>query len=275
MLSKCMYSDPNCMELGLQYGQVRQKAVLTNAGWFSHDGEKLGVGDLSMQDLAEISRNIPIGETFFALPESVCLNFPSNLDRLSPGIDFVVDKAVWVANTADVFKLDNTINNQVLETRDNVSYIKLARSIAVNNWVVGLAVPAYIQKIDKASHWGLDIYHMRDGAAWAVGDYSACYDAASKAAYESLWDTDPDIFGRYIILTNYDKECIGEMQETSGHKCNNLIAKLLGGQVNKCIDYMLKNNGFAYYLDLIDNKEYPSDTIPGLPAGLLAYRVDD
>lgn len=275
MLNKCMYSDPNCRELGLQYGQVRRKAILTNAGWFSHSGEKLGVGDLSMDDLAEISRNLPVSEMFFAISEADCLSIPAKLDRLSPGIEYVVDNAMWAANSADIFKLDSSINNQILELRDGVSYVKLSRTAAINNWVVGLAVPAYIKSIDKASHWGLDIYHMHDGSSYAVGPYQECYDAAGKAAYESLWDTDPDIFARYITLTDFDKEVISEMQDTSGHKCNNLIAKLIGNQLLKCIDYMIRNKGFAYYLDLIDNVEHESDTIPGLPTGQLAYRVDD
>lgn len=275
MLSKCMYSDPNCREFGLQYGQVRNNFIATNAGWFSHLGDKLGVGDLSMEDLAEIGRKLPIGEVFFVLSEAACLSMPSSLDRLSPGIDYIVDNAVWAVNSADIFKLDSSINNQILETRDGVSYIRLARAAAVNNWVVGLAVPAFIQRIEPKSHWGLDIYHMQDGTAWAVGDWAACYEAASKAAYESLWDTDPEVFARFIILNQYDKESIVEMQEVAGHKCNNLLAKLLGNQLNKCVDFMIRDKGFAHYLDLIDGKEFESDTIQGLPPGLLAYRVDD
>jgi hypothetical protein len=270
-----MYSDPSCQEFGLQYSQIRKNAILTNAGWFSNVGEKLGVGDLSMQDLVSLSRGLPIGEVFFAISEADCLSIPSNLDRLSPGIDFVVNNAIWAANSADIFKLDSSINLQKLEMRDGVSYIKLSRTEAINNWVAGLAVPVYIKKIDKASHWGLDIYHMHDDASYAVGAYQACYEAASKAAYESLWDTDPDIFARYIALTSYDISSIAEMQEASEHKCNNLIAKLLGNQMPKCVDYMIRHKGFAYYLDLIDNTEIVSDTIPGLPLGQLAYRIDD
>lgn len=274
MLTKCMYSDPNCKELGIQYAQTRVNAVLNNAGWFSHDGDKLGVGDLSMQDLLEISRNLPIGEVFFVLSEGTLLSLPSNLDRLSPGIEYVVANASWTVTSADIFKLDSLINVQDIEIRDGISYVKYARTAAVTNWVVGLAVPSKIDYIRKNSHWGLDIYYMQDKSVWAVGNYSECYDAASKSAYESLWDTDPDILARYVILTEYDRECITEMANVCGHKCNNLVSKLLGNQVNKCVDFLIMQNGFAFYLDLIDKLEHLSETIPGLPAGKLAYRVD-
>ncbi len=275
MLTKCMFTDPTCRELGLQYGQVRQNVILTNAGWFSHLGEKLGVGDLSMQDLSDINKGLPVGEIFFALSEATCLSIPANLDRLAPGIDYVVEHAVWAVNIADIFKIDSKISNQVLEIRDGVSYIKYARTAAINSWVATLAVQSHFKKIEKKSHWGLDVYHMYDGSQYAVGDYSEAYEAASKAAYESLWDTDPDIFARYITLTAIDKDVMLAMQLTSGHSCNNLIAKLLGGALTKSIDYMIRNKGFGYYLDTIDSQEHISDTVPGLPPNLLAYRIDE
>jgi len=269
-----MYSDPSCQELGLQYGQVRKDAVLTNAGWFSHLGEKLGVGDISMKDLDQISRKIPSGEIFFALSEATCLSLPSHLDRLSPGIDFIIDNAVWAVNSADIFRLDNNILNQLLEIRDGVSYVKLSRIAARNNWVTNPVKPSLVVKVEKGAHWGLDVYHMQDNTAWAVGNYTECYDAASKAAYDLLWDTDPDIFARFIVLNSNDLASIKIMQQQAEQKCNNLISKLLAGQVNKCVDYMLQQDGLAYYLDLIDHLEHPSDSVPGLPTGLLAYRVD-
>lgn len=275
MLYKCMYSDPNCRELGLQYGQVRQNAILTNAGWFSQEGEKLGVGDISMDDLARISRSLPTGEMFYVLTEANCLSLPQHLDRLAPGIEFVLDKAIWAANSADVFRIDSTINNQVLEIRDGVSYVRLARQAAINNWSVGMAVPTKIQRVEKGKHWGLDVYHMQGGTAWAVGSNSEAYDAAARAAVESLWDTDPDIIGRFIILNQDDKDSIAAMQSQVEYRCNNLLSKLLGSQLPKCLAYLLQQNGYAYYLDIIDNMQHASDDVPGLPTGLLAYRVDD
>ena len=270
-----MYSDPSCKELGLQYGQVRRNAILTNAGWFSHLGEKLGVGDIAMSDLQEISRRLPIGEVFFFVSEADCLSIPSGLDRLAPGIDFVIDNAVWAANSADIFRLDSTIQNQILETRDGVSYIRLARNAAHNNWAVGFAVPAqYIKSIERGAYYGLDVYNMQDESSWAVGKWEEVYTAANQSAYDLLWDTHPDIFKRFIILNNNDLQAISIMQENAENVCNSLLAKLLGKELTKCLDHMVREKGAAYYLDPIDRTEHASDTIPGLPTGLLAYRID-
>lgn len=275
MLSKCMYSDPYCKELGLQYGQVRKDAILTNAGWFSHLGEKLGVGDISMSDLQEISRRLPVGEIFFILSEADCLSMPSGLDRLAPGINFVIDNAVWAANSADIFRIDSTIQNQNLEIRDGVSYIRLPRNAAHNNWAVGYAAPAqYIKTIERGAYYGLDVYHMQDESSWAVGKWDEVYAAATQSAYDLLWDTDPEVFKRFVILNSQDLASISIMQEHAENICNSLISKILGKELNNCLDYMVREKGVAYYLDLFDGLEYASDTVPGLPPGLLAYRVD-
>ena len=55
-LIKGMYGDLNCKKFKLSNGQLKTNPIIKNSGWFNIKGQKLGSGDLELEDLQYISR---------------------------------------------------------------------------------------------------------------------------------------------------------------------------------------------------------------------------
>jgi hypothetical protein len=137
-LTKCIYgveNDPKKTPFGLINNQIRHNSIINNAGWFNINGEVLGRGDLSLQDFQNISKSLPLGEIFIALTEAdSTFDMPSNLDRLSPGKDYVFNKAVWLVGTAETGKNvimrvrdSSQVKTEVIET-DGVKYVRVPKT---------------------------------------------------------------------------------------------------------------------------------------------------
>lgn len=103
---------------GLRCGQMRSKNQLThNGGWYNGLGEKLGFGDLSADDMLRIFTEIEPGEVFIVLSESDSFwNFVTRpgligsmsavkADAQAPGVDYVVEKAMYAITNWGVFVL--------------------------------------------------------------------------------------------------------------------------------------------------------------------------
>ena len=72
MLTPGMYSDFSCKTFGLSYNQTRSNPIVRNAGWFNSSGERLGLGDISLEDLHNVSLGIDNSEVLFILSENDC-----------------------------------------------------------------------------------------------------------------------------------------------------------------------------------------------------------
>lgn len=135
-LTKCIYgveTNPNKTPFGFTNNQIRANGIIQNAGWFNYNGEKLGNGDLSLKDMENISKNILTGEVFFVLSESDCgPDFPNDLNRIEPGVEYVIKKTVWVifkAVTTSIFRIRNDIAKAELNlSNDGVVYHRIPRS---------------------------------------------------------------------------------------------------------------------------------------------------
>lgn len=55
---------------GLKHGQKRTAPYTPDALWFSGKGLYLGRGALTLQDLANLARDLPLGQQFLAVPAS-------------------------------------------------------------------------------------------------------------------------------------------------------------------------------------------------------------
>lgn len=135
LLTKCVYgveTNPKKTPFGLINGQYRIGEILQNAGWFNGDGERLGSGDLSMKDLENISKHISSLEIFFALTElDSSWDLPSHLNRTEPGIEYVVQKAVWIAAKSNlgssILRIRDDISKPEEAVKDDVKYLRLPR----------------------------------------------------------------------------------------------------------------------------------------------------
>jgi len=68
-------------------GQVRGSELVHNGGWYDVTGKKIGWGDLSFEDLKQLSEKLPVDKVLLVLSEQDSYwNFVEeiNLDNVSP-----------------------------------------------------------------------------------------------------------------------------------------------------------------------------------------------
>ncbi len=113
-LTKGMYGSEmrpsNNTLFGLRAGQMKfgPTKLGHNVGWYNQKGEKLGFGDLDLEDLKRIMTELEDGELFIILGESdsfwhfVKHNGPigamakTSRSEMEPGMEYVADKACYV-----------------------------------------------------------------------------------------------------------------------------------------------------------------------------------
>ena len=88
----------------IHQGQMRRNPAILDGYWFNHRGERLGWGDLTPDDMYQISRHLDQGEVFLVLSENEgFIEIPQGADvtRLSP--DYVASKALFVITRGEVY----------------------------------------------------------------------------------------------------------------------------------------------------------------------------
>jgi len=100
---------------GLGCGQMRGQDYVHNGGWYNAQGEKLGWGDLSIEDVQNIRDGLEKGEAFIVLGEHD--SFWEHVEQIgtigslstvkpteaAPGVDFVLSKARIVIMPGKVY----------------------------------------------------------------------------------------------------------------------------------------------------------------------------
>ena len=92
----------------LMCGQMRGRGMTHNSGWYNRLGEKLGFGDLSVEDFDRIAAGLEEGELFIILSESDSFwNFVTKPGHFgyqaktqptveAPGVEYVAAHAMYV-----------------------------------------------------------------------------------------------------------------------------------------------------------------------------------
>jgi hypothetical protein len=137
-LSKLIYgmeTDNKKTPFGLLNNQVRIDNAIQSGGWFNIKGDRLGAGDLTMEDMARIAKDIPEVEAFIILNEADSTwNLPAHLDRTAPGIDYCISKAVWVIAKTNIGNLILRVRDDIQETekdlveKDGIKYLRITRA---------------------------------------------------------------------------------------------------------------------------------------------------
>jgi hypothetical protein len=65
-----MITKESLAELGLREGSIRADDFVHNGGWYNSDGQKIGWGDLSGEDILRIQSKLKDKECFIVLGES-------------------------------------------------------------------------------------------------------------------------------------------------------------------------------------------------------------
>ncbi len=103
---------------GLSCGQIRSKDFVHNGGWYNRAGEKLGWGDLSVDDFQRIYRELNDDELFIILGERDSFwNFvtrPGLIGSMAeteptveaPGVDYVAEKCRFIIGRNGLYLVD-------------------------------------------------------------------------------------------------------------------------------------------------------------------------
>jgi hypothetical protein len=124
-----LQTDPNKTPFGFLNGQVRHDAIITSAGWYNFEGQKLGYGDLSLQDMAKISSTLSKNEIFLVLSEGDSFwNVPKNINSAEPGSEYVIANASWVISNSLIVRSRSDIKKSEKTSKDGISYVRIPRS---------------------------------------------------------------------------------------------------------------------------------------------------
>jgi hypothetical protein len=109
--------------------QIRSNAVVKSGGWYNYDSQKIGRGDLSMNDLATVAAQIPAEEAFFVLSEGDAFwGVPEGVDTSEPGIEYVVRCAIWmVSRSTGIVRVRDNIYGGEYAEKDGVKYTRIPR----------------------------------------------------------------------------------------------------------------------------------------------------
>lgn len=128
---------------GLSCGQMRvstHRLAVHNGGWYNHLGEKIGWGDLVVEDLVRIADGLEPDEMFIVLPESTSFwhfveddpgptgsDAQTNEAEASPGVLFVVHNARWTMMNGQIYWVHDVPEHLALDVYPGVAYQALSR----------------------------------------------------------------------------------------------------------------------------------------------------
>jgi hypothetical protein len=124
-----LQTDPKKTPFGLLNGQIKHNAIITSAGWYNFGGQKLGYGDLSLSDMAKISKNISGKDIFFVLSEGDSFwNIPKGANSSEPGTKYVIENASWVITNSLIVRSRPDIKKAEKISQDGIEYVRIPRS---------------------------------------------------------------------------------------------------------------------------------------------------
>jgi hypothetical protein len=127
---------------GLRCGQMRGHDFTHNSGWYNREGEKLGWGDLSLEDFQHISDGLDENELFIVLSESDSFwNFVTrpgligsisevNPDVNAPGKEYVAEHCMYIIAKGKVYTVTDWGKREDTIQRGDLSMTVLDRDEA-------------------------------------------------------------------------------------------------------------------------------------------------
>jgi len=137
-LSKGLYmreSNPTSTLFGLCCGQTRDKdgQIVFKGWWYNKDGERLGWGDLSIDDFERIKSELNDGEFFIVLKDNdrrwnlAIKKSQDELDIEAPGIDYVAENCRFVITSGQSYIIEES--GEDLGTQDTYTHYSKKENI--------------------------------------------------------------------------------------------------------------------------------------------------
>jgi len=123
------------------------------------------------------------------------------------------------------------------------------------------------------SHHGLPVVKV-DGVEYAVAETDEEADRAAKeAAKESLWAFRTGFLARYVGLNESQEKAIRAMQDKLCEDAQPIIEKLLGDQLDECLEDAIATDGRGHALSPYDGDEHDGEDIHPALTGKIVYRL--
>ncbi|MBK8254951.1 MAG: hypothetical protein IPK82_20125 [Polyangiaceae bacterium] len=133
-----------------------------------------------------------------------------------------------------------------------------------------------------AKHYGLPIYEV-DGEEYAVGTEEQAENAVKLAIVDSIWAFKPEFLTTFLrrhmphvrrFPAKDLEKALRVAQEKLSEDAAALIWALVGTLIDTFEQAVVAADGRGHFLSPYDGKERRSDTVPGLPEGRVAYRLN-
>lgn len=122
------------------------------------------------------------------------------------------------------------------------------------------------------TYYGLEIHDV-DDHDYAVGTDEQATAACREYIRDSLWAFRPSFISSYTP-EGVDEGVIKCLIEKKYEDANEAVARLIGDRLGDFIDDAIKSDGRGHFLAGYDGNEIDSSDVDGLPAGLVAYRIN-
>lgn len=125
--------------------------------------------------------------------------------------------------------------------------------------------------------YGLDIYESPGGRQYAVGTDEQADAAARLYCRDTLWAFKQSFLIGYCppaVQKIFVEKALSVACESLCEDANELIAVVVGDRLGELLDDAVSCDGRGHFLASHDGDEVSSDEIDGLPAGLVAFRLN-
>lgn len=289
-LTKGMFADPACNTFGLKYGQIKNNEVIRNAVWFNFNGDRLGSGDLTIDDMNNILSELDEAELFVVLSEqSAHWHLPSSLNPSSPGREYVMANVKWAVSRFYVYKVDDAHQNQFAQIQGRETFLSTRQYLYhdlgydpnVKTSVGTIQPPSSVAPTAKKLnnyYYKLETWECQDGRIFAIGTQDQIREATKDYIHDNAWRLDfsylniPYQHWR-IPNTPQNIDIINDMAEQHSSASNEII-KSLWNDVNETVNWLVDNHGYGTFIADLDETIYISSEISGLPSGFFAFEID-
>ncbi len=122
---------------GIRCGQMRGGELVHNGGWYNRLGEKLGWGDLSIEDMQRIASQLEEGELFIILGERDSYwdiheeKGDQKKDEHAPGVEYVTKKCRYIIAPKQLYAADEfgNVTEPVKRQLDGMEFTWLPREM--------------------------------------------------------------------------------------------------------------------------------------------------